>query len=155
MNPEDYADLFAHLEREAIRYVVVSGVAVVLRGAIRPVADLDIVIDAAPQEAQRALHGLMLAGFVPSVPLPLSVLTVLRMFDATQREVDVFVRYPIAFAELWAGSEHLSVGTAVARVVSRAHLLQAKRFYGRPHDLSDIEALLALAPPGVGIPPPE
>jgi hypothetical protein len=142
--PQIYGDVFERLERDDVRYVVVSGVAVVLHGHIRPVADLDIVIDPAPEEAHRAMHALTLAGFVPSIPLPLSMLTVLRMFDHSQREVDVFVRYHIPFGELWAESERVQIGDGVARVVSLEHLLKAKRSVGRPHDLSDIEGLLAL-----------
>jgi hypothetical protein len=89
-------------------------------------------------------------GFVPSIPLPLSALTVLRMFDQSQREVDVFVRYHIPFAELWASSEHVCVGHSVARVASLEHLLRAKRINGRPHDLLDVEGLLALEAGGRG-----
>ena len=145
-----YGDVFDRLERDNVRYVVVSGIAVVLHGYIRPVADLDIVIDAAPHEAQRAMHVLTLAGFVPSIPLPLSALTVLRMFDPAQREIDVFVRYRIPFDELWASSERVRVGasTSIARVASLEHLLRAKRIDGRPHDVLDIAGLLALEVPG-------
>jgi hypothetical protein len=142
--PEAYCDVFERFERDGVRYVTVSGVAVVLRGHVRPVADLDVVIDPAPDESRRATDALSLLGFVPSIPLPLSLLTVLRMFDLTQREVDVFVRYHIPFAELWADSELVRVGDCLARVASLEHLLRAKRINGRPHDLSDIEALLAL-----------
>ena len=52
--PEAYADLFARLKQENIRYVAVSGVAVVLRGYVRPIVDLDIVIDAAPPRKRSA-----------------------------------------------------------------------------------------------------
>jgi hypothetical protein len=142
--PETYVDVFDRLERDAVRYAVISGVAVVLYGHVRPIADLDVVIDPAPDQAARALRAFAACGFVPSVPLPLSMLTVLRMFDHAQREVDVFVRYHIPFDQLWANSQHARVGDGVARIVSLAHLLQAKRINGRPHDLSDIEALLAL-----------
>jgi hypothetical protein len=41
----------------------------------------------------------------------------------------------------------VGVGDCVARIVSLEHLLLAKRINGRPHDLSDIAALLA---PGAG-----
>jgi hypothetical protein len=146
--PASYGDVFERLEQDHIRYVVVSGSAVVLHGYIRAIADLDIVIDAAPHEAHKAMHALTLTGFVPSIPLPLSVLTVLRMFDAAQREVDVFVRYHIPFDELWASSERVRVGAGTARVISLEHLLRAKRITGRPHDLLDIEGLLALKAPG-------
>jgi hypothetical protein len=146
--PETYGDVFSLFERERVRYVVVSGVAVVLRGHIRPVADLDVVIDPAPEESNRAMHVLGRLGFVPSIPLPLSMVTMLRMFDQGQREVDVFVRYHVPFAEQWASSELIRVGDRLARVTSLEHLLRAKRVNGRPHDLSDIEALLALEASG-------
>lgn len=142
--PVSYVDVFDSLERDHVRYVVVSGMAVVLHGYVRPIVDLDIVIDGAPDEARRAMHALNLLGFVPSLPLPLSVVTVMRMFDRSQREVDVFVRYHIPFEELWAHSENVRVGDHVARVVSPDHLIQAKRITGRPHDLLDVEGLLAL-----------
>lgn len=147
--PEMYVDVFDRLERDHVRYVVVSGVAVVLHGHVRAVADLDFVIDPAPEEARRAMHALTALGFVPSIPLPLSALTVLRMFDYSQREVDVFVRYHIPFDELWASSEQVRVGDGVARVASLEHLLRAKRINGRPHDLLDIEGLLALKDKGM------
>jgi hypothetical protein len=146
--PESYGDVFDRLERDHARYVVVSGMAVVLHGYIRPVVDLDIVIDVASHEARTVMHALTLTGFVPSIPLPLSALTVLRMFDSAQREVDVFVRYHIPFDELWASSERVPVGVSIARVMSLEHLLRAKRITGRPHDLLDIEGLLALKAPG-------
>jgi hypothetical protein len=146
--PEIYCDVFDRLEREGVRYVVIGGVAVVLRGHVRPVADLDIVIDPAPDEAGHALRALARVGFVPSVPLPPSLLSVLRLFDASQREVNVFVRDHIPFGDLWAGSERVRVGASVARVESLEHLLRAKRITGRPHDLLDIAGLLALGADG-------
>lgn len=146
--PDIYCDVFDRLERDEVRYAVISGVAVVLHGHVRPIADLDIVIDPAPDEAGRALRTLTDNGFVPSIPLPLSMVSVLRMFDHAQREVDVFVRYSIPFNDMWADSELRRVGKSVARVVSLEHLLRAKRINGRPHDLLDIAGLLALGARG-------
>jgi hypothetical protein len=142
--PSDYADVFDALERNSVPYVVVSGVAVVLHGHVRPVFDLDIVSGSTPEEQDLALQTLMQAGFVPSIPVPLNFLTVLRMFDREEREIDVFVRYQIPFDELWISSEKIRFGDHVARVVSFEHLVRAKRITGRPHDLMDVEGLLAL-----------
>ena len=142
--PEAYSDVLERLERAGIRYVVISGVAVVLHGHPRPIADLDITISPVPEERDRALQTLFQAGFVPSLPLPLSMVSVLRMFDAAGREVDVFLRYHIPFDDLWDGSKFMGVGGGVARIVSLEHLLRAKQINGRPHDLLDIAALLAL-----------
>jgi hypothetical protein len=150
MTPIEYCDVFEALERFHVPYVVVSGAAVVLHGHMRPVFDLDIVISPKAEEQDRALAVLIHAGFVPSIPVPLHMLTVLRMFDQTQRELDLFVRYHIPFDELWANSELKQLGDQTARVASLEHLLRAKRITGRPHDLLDVEALLALQPESIG-----
>lgn len=143
-SPETFCDVFEALEREGVRYVVVGGIAVVLHGHARPVADLDIVVDPAPEEAERVLRALVCAGFVPTLPLPLSMLTVLRLFDRAGREVDLFVRYQIPFEELCAASERRRVGGGAPRVMSREHLLRTKRSDGRRNDLLDLDALGAL-----------
>lgn len=139
--PANYLDVFEQFGHQKVRYVVISGAAVVLRGHVRGIVDLDIVVDSAPDEAQRAMQALGSSGFVPSIPLPLSLVTVLRMFDQSGREIDVFARYHIPFAELFAGSEEICIGNTVARVISLEHLLQTKRMIGRPHDLLDIVGL--------------
>ena len=135
------------LEQAGVRYVVVSGTAVVLHGFLRPSADLDVVISRAPDDVARAMNTLMRAGFLPSLPLPMSAVTVMRMFDAVQREVDVFVRYAVPFDELWTGSTHVQVNDSVVRVMSLDHLLRVKRINARAHDLLDIAGLLALEKP--------
>jgi hypothetical protein len=132
------------LDKANVRYVAVSGTAVVLHGFRRPSADLDLVVSPAPDEVGRAMNALMQAGFVPSLPLPMSALTVMRLFDPSQREVDLFVRYAVPFEELWAGSRQVQVEDGVIRVMSLDHLLRVKRLYARPHDLLDVEGLLAL-----------
>jgi hypothetical protein len=145
ITPDAFRDVFELLERFAVPYVVVSGMAVVLHGHLRPVFDLDIVVAATPPEQNRAEQVLMMAGFVPTIPISLNLAPVLRMFDQSQREIDVFSRYHIPFDELWAQSVQIIVAEQRVRVASRDHLLQAKRITGRPHDLMDVEGLLALA----------
>jgi hypothetical protein len=141
--PLVYVDVLERLERDGVRYVVIGGVAVVLHGYVRPVFDLDIVVDRAPDEANRAMRVLMGLGFVPTIPLPLSMLTVLRMFDSSNREIDLFVRYQIPFEELWPNAVRKRVGESMVRVASLEHVIREKRRQGRPHDLRDVEGLLA------------
>jgi len=142
--PETFCDVLEHLNRENARYVVVSGFAVVMHGHKRDIVDLDLVMDQLPEEAQRCLHALALAGFTPSVPLPLEMVSVLRLFDGLSREVDVFVRYYIPFEELWSNSEFVKVGNQTARIASTEHVVQVKQTLGRQHDLADIEALMRM-----------
>jgi GNAT superfamily N-acetyltransferase len=142
--PETFCDVLEHLNRENARYVVVSGFAVVMHGHKRDILDLDVVVDRSPGEAHRCMYALALAGFVPSIPLPLEMVSVLRLFDPLSREVDVFVRYHIPFEELWSSSESVKVGNQLARIASLEHVVQVKRIQSRPHDLADIEALMSM-----------
>lgn len=142
--PAAFGDVFDLLERYNAPYVVISGMAVVLHGHVRPIFDLDIVIASTSDEQNRALHALTLSGFVGTLNLPLDLLTVLRVFDQNEREIDVFVKYHITFNDLWRDSVEIRVGETRARVASLEHLLQAKRTTGRPHDLMDVEGLLAI-----------
>jgi ribosomal protein S18 acetylase RimI-like enzyme len=106
--------------------------------------DLDLVMDPSPIEAQRCMHALALAGFMPSIPLPLEMVSVLRLFDPLSREVDVFVRYLIPFKELWSSSESVKVGNQMVRIAALEHVVQVKRTLSRPHDLADVEALMRM-----------
>ena len=101
LTPETYSDVFNRPEREHVRYVVIGGAGVVLRGYVRPIADLDLAIDPTPDEMRRPMEVLQALGFVRTIPLPLSILTMLRMFDAFQREVNVFTHPHVPFATLW------------------------------------------------------
>lgn len=132
--PEVFCDVLEVLNRENVRYVVVGSVAVVLHGDSRAVSDLDIVIDPSPHEAQRCMHALALAGFVPtiSVPLPVHLLTVVRLFDQLAREIDVFVRNENLFKELWSNSRSVWVGNQTARIAALEQILQMKRIYNEP-----------------------
>jgi hypothetical protein len=118
--------------------------AVYLHGHVRPVADLDLVLDREPKQAQRALQSLLAGGFIPTIAAPLSAVSVLRLFDQAQREVDVFLRHCIPFEELWQNSARDSVNGSLIRVISLGDLLKEKRFIGRVQDLQDVEMLLAL-----------
>lgn len=133
--PETFCDVIEILNRENVRYIVVGSVAVVLHGAPGEVADLDIVIDPSPDEAQRCMRALALAGFMPSIalPLPFHLLTVVRLFDQAAREVNVFVRNVNLFEELWFTSKLVLVANQMTRIAAPEQILQMKRSYNVPH----------------------
>lgn len=143
--PETFCDVIEVLNRENVRYVVVGSVAVVLHGANRDVADLDLVVDPSPNEAQRCMQALALAGFMPSIPLPLPVhlLTVVRLFDQLGREIDVFVRSENLFKELWFTSKLVQVGSHAARIAGQEQILRMKRIYnGRVPEKENLDLSL-------------
>lgn len=139
--PEDFCDVFEELKRAGTQYVVVGGVAVVLHGYQRSVPDLDIAVSSNTHDANLAMQALMRRGFVPSLPLPLNMVTVLRMFDASGREVDLVVRTLVSFDELWPDSIEMPVGKTIARVASLSNVIRLKQMRSRDYDLEDIDRL--------------
>jgi hypothetical protein len=157
--------VLAALEAAQVRYLVVGGVAVVLHGHLRTTADLDLVVELAPDNARRAVAALGSLGFRPRAPVPAEQfadaaarkawveekgLTVFSLWSdrLPDVEVDLFVNEPFRFDEAYARAVRVPLDTTTVSVVSLADLVALKRASGRPVDLADVEALEALAGKG-------
>ncbi len=156
-----YDDVFVALDAAGVRYVVVGGVAVVLRGHARLTVDLDLVVDLAEEAAHATVDALLSLGLLPRLPVDPHEfadaakrrdwidnrnLQVFSFYDPGNplREVDVFAEHPLAFDELHADASAVMLGGVRVPVASVAHLILMKRSAGRPQDLEDIAALMAL-----------
>jgi hypothetical protein len=153
--------LLRALDRAGVRVVVVGGVAVVLQGHARLTADLDLVVDLAPDNVRATLAVLTEQGLAPRLPVPVAQfadadtrlrwvrernLTVFSLHDPTdpRRAVDLFAEPPLPFEELWAAADVLRIDDVTVRVASVDHLIAMKELAGRAQDLADIEALRSL-----------
>jgi predicted nucleotidyltransferase len=58
-------DVFKSFQQHEVKYVVIGGIASVLHGVPRATFDLDILIEATPQNAERLLQALLDAGLIP------------------------------------------------------------------------------------------
>lgn len=157
-------DLVAALNAGGVDYVVVGGVAVVLRGHVRMTVDLDLALDLATKNVTAALGVLRTAGLVPRLPVPPEQfadeeirrswveqrhLVAFTLHDPTDalREVDLLATSPVPFPTLREGSDLVEVDSVPVRVASLEHLIQMKRQSGRAQDVADIDALSALSGP--------
>ena len=156
-----YELLFTTLEARGVRYVVAGGVAAVLHGHVRLTADIDLVVDLAPDESRRAIEALTALGLKPWAPLdPLGfcdptvragwvqergmlVFTLVHPKHPL-RIVDLFVESPIDFESLWSRAVIVPLGGTKARIASIADLIEMKRRSGRPGDLDDVAHLEAI-----------
>lgn len=153
-----FEQLFGRLNADGVRYVVVGGLAVVLHGHPRMTADVDLVVDLAPEEARRAIRSLVGLGLRPRVPvnpedfadaterarwIDERGMMVFNLYDPADplRSVDLFVEEPIGFDELWSRSVQVELPTGDVRVASIDDLIAMKRQAGRSVDSADIEAL--------------
>lgn len=153
-----FAPLFDALNKADIRYVVVGGLATVLHGYARLTVDIDLVVDLAPEQAEKVISTLTTLGFVPQLPLNPSDfansqtrhmwnteknMQVFSMVDPGNplRIVDLFVENIIPFEELWSRSKTVQVDTVSISIASLTDLIHLKRLAGRPQDLIDIKNL--------------
>ena len=138
-------DVFASLSRHDVRYLVIGGIAVVLHGVPRATFDLDILIDATPDNAKRLLEALLDSGLgTASLTTPDEVLANEITVFKDRVRIDVQTFTPgLAFAEAWPRRDIMTYRGQPFPVVSRTDLITAKRAAGRPVDLEDVRQLLA------------
>ena len=146
-NFPDYTDVFERLNKNNVRYVVIGSFACALQGYVRAIADLDVAISSRPDEANHSIAVLASAGFIPSIPLSVTMLTVLRLFDHSRREVNAVVRPYVPFAELFERSTNIAIGETTVRVASVEDLIRAKQTASQPKDLEDLKHLTQLLKP--------
>ncbi len=162
MVESDFELVFAALQREDVRYLVVGGVAVVLHGHPRFTADLDLVVGLDRDNASRAVKALAGLGYRPRAPVDASLfadpgvrqgwidekgLTVFTLWspDHPATEIDLFVREPFPFTAALGRAVTVELGDLEVPVASIEDLVALKRAAGRPKDLDDVQILEALA----------
>jgi hypothetical protein len=155
---DPFTTLFTTLNGAGVRYIIVGGLATVLHGHARLTADVDLVIDLAPEPASRAMQAFHSLGLRPRAPVDLldfavparrrswieeKGMRVFSLFDPADpmKEVDLFAESPLDFESLWKDSEIMDLGGYTVHVAAIPHLIELKRLAGRPQDHLDIEAL--------------
>jgi len=138
-------DVFASLSRHDVRYLVIGGIAVVLHGVPRATFDLDILIDATPDNANRLLQAFVDAGLgTATLTTPDDVLANEITIFKDRVRIDVQTSTPgLAFAEAWPRRDVMVFRGQSFPVVSRMDLIASKRAAGKPVDLEDVRQLLA------------
>jgi len=136
-------DVFRSFQRHDVRYVVIGGIAAILHGVPRATFDLDILIEATPDNAQRLLDALLDAGLgTAALTSPRDVLaneiTVLK----DRVRVDVQTSTPgLRFADAWSRRKTLTYQGQEFFILSKEDLVCSKRAAGRPVDLEDVRLL--------------
>ena len=136
-------DVFAFLQRHDVRYVVIGEIAGVLHGVPRATFDLDLLIEATSDNAQRLLDALAETGMGTAHLTTAADLLAheITIFQDRVR-IDVQTSTPgLTFAEAWTGRVTMAYEGQQFNVVSRVHLIRSKRASGRDIDLQDASIL--------------
>jgi len=135
--------VFKSFESHDVHYVVIGGIAVVLHGVPRATLDLDILIEATPENARRLLDALEEAGLgTASLTSPEDILNnVITIFEDRVR-LDVQTKSPgITFEDVWPRREIMTYQDQPFAVLCKDDLIASKLAAGRDVDIEDVRLL--------------
>lgn len=155
-------EIFRELAKEDVRYVIVGGIAVNLLGVPRFTADLDIVVALDRKNVLKFAKCMSRLGFRPKIPVTAEMFADPKNRESWIKEknmivlsflhperpyevIDVFLKEPMPFDELWAKREKITLENIEIAVISIDHLIKLKKKADRLQDISDIEALRKLS----------
>jgi hypothetical protein len=143
MNP-DFLDLLRAFVAADVRFLIVGAYALALHGRPRAPGDLDVWVDATPENARRVLGALGEFG-APLADISeadLATPGVVYQIGVPPGRIDVLTDLTgITFAEAWLDRLHRPFGDVEVDFIGRASFLRNKRATGRPKDLGDIEGM--------------
>jgi len=136
-------DVFASLSSHEVKYLVIGGIAATLHGVPRATFDLDLLIEATPENAKRLLDAFLDAGLgTAAMTTPEDLLANEITIFQDRVRIDVQTLTPgITFASAWSRRETMTHQRQRFFVVCRADLIASKRAAGRAIDLEDVRVL--------------
>lgn len=143
MNP-DFVDLLRAFNAADVRFLVVGAYALALHGRPRATGDLDLWIDATPDNAERVMRALAdfgaplveiseddfaRPGIVYQIGVPPGRIALLTELSG------------LTFDDAWPDRIRHAFGNVDVDFIGWDHFVRNKRATGRPKDLNDIEGL--------------
>jgi len=138
-----FQDVFKSLNDHDVKYVIIGGLAAILYGVPRVTFDLDILIEATRDNADRLLCAFLEAGMgsaalTSSDELLAHEITIFR--DRVRIDVQTFTP-GLSFETAWKNRNPISYQGQPIIVVSKQDLIAAKKGAGRRIDLEDVMLL--------------
>jgi hypothetical protein len=124
--------------------LVVGGYAVMLYTEPRFTKDLDLWVEATPENAARVFRSLLSFGAPLSGMKPEDFATegMFYQIGIAPTRIDILMSVAgLQFSDAWANRREVTLGGESAYFLSREDLIRNKRATGRPQDLLDAEQL--------------
>ena len=136
-------DVFRSFQQHNVKYVVIGGIASILHGVPRATFDLDILIEATPENSRRLLEAMLDAGLgTAALTDAKDVLAHEITIFRDRVRVDVQTSTPgIEFRDVWLNRKTVSYQGQDFFILSRDDLISSKRASGRDVDLEDVRLL--------------
>jgi hypothetical protein len=140
----DFAEMLSALCAAGARFLIVGAHALAAHGAPRATGDLDIWIQATPDNAERVLAALRAFG-APLFDLSIEDLctpeTVFQIGMPPAR-IDILTTISgVGFDEAWSRRIDVPIGDLTVGALGRTDFVANKKASGRPKDLLDLQLL--------------
>jgi len=143
MNP-DFVDLLRAFIGADVRFLIVGAYALALHGRPRATGDLDLWVDATPENAARVMRALGAFG-APVAEISEADFSregVTYQIGVPPGRIDILTELTgLTFGEAWTDRVRHSFGDVEVDFIGRAAFIRNKRATGRPKDLGDIEGM--------------
>lgn len=140
----DFRDLFAALNAAHARYLVIGGYALAFHAHPRYTKDLDILVGAEQENAERVYQALLDFGAPTGdlAPADLARPGLIFQMGLPPNRIDVLTEADgVEFSAAWARHLAGAYGDQQIFVISREDLIRNKLASGRPQDLVDVDTL--------------
>lgn len=141
---QDFLDLLRAFAAADVRYLLVGAYALAVHGRPRATGDLDVWVDATPENAPRVMRALASFG------APLADVSeedfaqqgVVYQIGLPPARIDVLTQLTgLSFADAWTRRVRRPFGNVEADFIGLPDFITNKRAVGRTKDLADIEGL--------------
>jgi hypothetical protein len=141
---QDFVDLLRAFVDHDVRFLIVGAYALALHGRPRATGDLDVWVDATPENATRVVRALASFG------APMDQVSegdfsrpgVVFQMGVAPGRIDILTALTsLGFDEAWPGRVRESLGGVEVDFIGREAFIKNKRATGRMKDLGDIEGM--------------
>ena len=143
MNP-DFVDLLRAFAGADVRFLIVDAYALAVHGRPRATGDLDVWIDATPENTPRVMQALAAFGapLAEITEADFAVPGVVYQIGVPPGRIDILTELTgLTFEQAWRDRIRRPFGELEVDFLDRASFLRNKRATGRLKDLSDIEGM--------------
>lgn len=141
---QDYLELLRDLSAADARFLVVGAFAMAIHARPRTTGDIDLWVEATPENAARVYRALRAFG-APLSDLreaDLSQAGIVYQIGVVPHRVDILTSLTgLTFAEAWESRVPGKLGDLACDFIGRVALIRNKRAVGRARDLADIAEL--------------
>jgi hypothetical protein len=140
----DFVDLLRAFAAADVRFLIVGAYALALHGRPRATGDLDVWVDATPENAARVMQALATFG------APISEISAddfarpgaAYQIGVPPGRIDILTELTgLSFADAWPDRIRRPFGDIAVDYIGRASFIRNKRATGRARDLADIEGM--------------